>query len=112
MNSRNCDPSKNWPAERPTPTSPASSSKTAPSRNGGKLAFLLTPLFMLGGCPGTPAIVTCRPDPTLVQPLQIAPPPQAPTNGDLAKALATTGDAIQQDNEKKARLLEQIRACD
>jgi len=79
---------------------------------GGKLAFLLMPLPLLGGCPATVAVTTCHPDLSLLQEIALSDAPQGAINGDLGVALRDLRDKVDKDNAQKRALREQLTRCD
>lgn len=79
--------------------------------HGGRLWFLLMLPLMLGACQTT-ALVTCRPDLSLLQDVPPREQPPKARNGDLAVALRELNGAVAEDNARKRDLREQLRRCE
>ena len=76
---------------------------------GGILLFLLL-LLILAGC--APTVLTrCAVDKSLVEPIPLPIQPEKPTNGDLATSHHNLIAAVALDNERKFRLVKQMREC-
>lgn len=63
------------------------------------------------GCETNQVIAKCKVDDTLIIPLKNPDAPERPINGDLAKSHKDMVLMIKKDNERKVRLIEQLRHC-
>lgn len=71
--------------------------------------LLLIGLGLIAACTPDVIRVPCGPDPALIQPITID--AKGKTVGDLATSHRNLVDRVKLDNERKARLLAEIKTC-